>query len=129
MKIYNAIISNDDVMEHVNKKDIRFFDYPNANEIKDSCIIIDPLSSPIPSDFADDDNLTYYYLYQVDVFVKQNTGINGRSLSERLSFLIQRIMWEVLGFGEASDAKPEFIKEFNLYRQTKRFEGKQYYKL
>ena len=128
-KIYDAIINNEEIMKHVPKNNIKFFDYPNAQEIKDIVIVIDPLDTPKPDDFADNDNLTYEYLYQIDVFVKQNQGVNGRVLSDRLVFLIQRIMWEVLGFGETSSIKPEYIKEFNIYRQAKRFEGKQYFKI
>ncbi|MFI8573772.1 hypothetical protein ACIGEO_19985 [Stenotrophomonas bentonitica] len=129
MKIYEALINNEEIMKIVTKNNIKFFDYPNAQEIKDIVIVIDPLDTPKPDDFADNDNLTYEYLYQIDVFVKQNKGINGRVLSDRLVFLIQRIMWEVLGFGETSSIKPEYIKEFNIYRQAKRFEGKQYFKI
>ncbi|WP_049391990.1 hypothetical protein [Staphylococcus epidermidis] len=129
MKIYEALINNEEIMKLVSKNNIKFFDYPNAQEIKDIVIVIDPLDTPKPDDFADNDNLTYEYLYQIDVFVKQNKGINGRVLSDRLVFLIQRMMWEVLGFGETSSIKPEYIKEFNIYRQAKRFEGKQYFKI
>ena len=129
MKIYEALINNEEIMKLVTKNNIKFFDYPNAQEIKDIVIVIDPLDTPKPNDFADNDNLTYEYLYQIDVFVKQDKGINGRVLSDRLVFLIQRMMWEVLGFGETSSIKPEYIKEFNIYRQAKRFEGKQYFKM
>lgn len=129
MKIYEAIIDNKEIMNHVQKNNIKFFDYPNAQEIKDVVIVIDPLDTPTPADFGDNDNLTYEYFYQIDVFVKQKQGVNGRVLSDRLVFLIQRMMWEVLGFGETSSIKPEYIKEFSIYRQTKRFEGKQYFKI
>lgn len=129
MKIYEAIIDNKEIMNHVQKNNIKFFDYPNAQEIKDVVIVIDPLDTPTPTDFGDNDNLTYEYLYQIDVFVKQKQGVNGRVLSDRLVFLIQRVMWEVLGFGETSSIKPEYIKEFSIYRQAKSFEGKQYFKI
>ena len=129
MKIYEEIIDNKEIMNHVQKNNIKFFDYPNAQEIRDVVIVIDPLDTPTPTDFGDNDNLTYEYFYQIDVFVKQKQGVNGRVLSDRLVFLIQRMMWEVLGFGETSSIKPEYIKEFSIYRQTKRFEGKQYFKI
>ncbi|ASN69763.1 MULTISPECIES: hypothetical protein [Bacillota] len=129
MKIYEAIIDNKEIMNHVQKNNIKFFDYPNAQEIKDVVIVIDPLDTPTPTDFGDNDNLTYEYFYQIDVFVKQKQGVNGRVLSDRLVFLLQRMMWEVLGFGETSSIKPEYIKEFSIYRQAKRFEGKQYFKI
>lgn len=127
-KIYQAIIANKEIMSYVNHEDIKFFDYPNANEMDGNVIVIDPLDTPTPTDFGDDDNLTYEYFYQVDVFVKNKPNMNGRVVSDKLIFLIQRIMWEQLGFGETSSVKPEYIKEFNLYHQAKRFEGKQYYK-
>ena len=127
-KIYQAIIANKEIMSYVNHEDIKFFDYPNANEIDGNVIVIDPLDTPTPTDFGDDDNLTYEYFYQVDVFVKNKPNMNGRVVSDKLIFLIQRIMWEQLGFGETSSVKPEYIKEFNLYHQAKRLEGKQYYK-
>lgn len=129
MKIYEAIIDNKEIINHVQKNNIKFFDYPNAQEIKDVVIVIDPLDTPTPTDFGDNDNLTYEYFYQIDVFVKQKQGVNGRVLSDRLVFLVQRMMWEVLGFGETSSIKPEYIKEFSIYRQAKRFEGKQYFKI
>lgn len=129
IKIYEALINNEEIIKLVPKNNIKFFDYPNAQEIKDIVIVIDPLDTPTPSDYADNDNLTYEYFYQIDVFVKQKQGVNGRVLSDRLVFLIQRIMWEVLGFGETSSIKPEYIKEFSIYRQVKGFEGKQYFKI
>lgn len=86
MKIYEAIIDNKEIMNHVQKNNIKFFDYPNAQEIKDVVIVIDPLDTPTPTDFGDNDNLTYEYFYQIDVFVKQKQGVNGRVLSDRLVF-------------------------------------------
>lgn len=129
LKIYEAITDNEEIMQHVQKNNIKFFDYPNAQEVKDVVIVIDPLDTPTPTNFGDNDNILYEYFYQIDVFVKQNKGVNGRVLSDRLVFLLQRIMWEQLGFGETSSVKPEYIKEFNIYRQAKRFEGKQYFKI
>ena len=92
IKIYEALINNEEIIKLVPKNNIKFFDYPNAQEIKDIVIVIDPLDTPTPSDYADNDNLTYEYFYQIDVFVKQKQGVNGRVLSDRLVFLIQRIM-------------------------------------
>lgn len=126
MKMYEAIMNNGEFMSHVDKSNIKFFDYPNANEIQDVVVVIDPLDTPTPADYADNDNMTFEYFYQVDVFVKQKPGVNGRVLSDKLVFLLQRIMWEKLGFNETSSIKPEYNKEFNLYHQAKRFEGKEY---
>ncbi|MCG2355698.1 hypothetical protein K4S27_11205 [Staphylococcus epidermidis] len=128
MTFYNALINDPEIKQYVSKENIKFYDYPNANEIKDVVIVIDDLMSPLPSDYADNDNLTYEFLYQIDVFVKQNKNTNGRLLSSRLILRVQRILWEQFGFGEMSSNKPEYIKDFNIYRQSKTFNGKQYYK-
>lgn len=128
MNFYNALINDPEINQYISKENIKFFDYPNANEIKDVVIVIDDLMSPLPSDYADNDNLTYEFLYQIDVFVKQNKKTNGRLLSNRLILRVQRILWEQFGFGEMSSNKPEYIKDFNIYRQSKTFNGKQYYK-
>lgn len=124
MEIYNALKNNAQIADNV--KVIKFFDYPNANEVKEPIIVIDDLSTPIPSDFADDDNLTYQYIYQIDVFVKNAPNINARLLSSGLVLSIQSVMWNEFKFGVNSSGKPEYIKDFNLYRQTLSFTGKIY---
>lgn len=127
--MYNAFLKDDVLSQHVGKQSIKFINYPNANDIKDTMIVIDDLQSPIPSDYADDDNLTYEYAYQVDVFVKQNSNTNSRLLCERLILRVQRIMWQEFGFGEISSPQPSYDEEHALYRRTKVFKGKQYYKI
>lgn len=124
MEMYEAFKADKELSEHV--KEIRFFTYPNANDVKAPVIVIDDLTTPIPKDFADDDNLTYQYLYQIDLFVKQNSNVNGRLLSNRLIYRIQRIMYEQFRFTVNSSGKPEYISDFNLYRSTLSFTGKIY---
>jgi hypothetical protein len=124
MGMYEAFKNDPELSQHV--KIIKFFDYPNANDIKDPIIVIDDLTTPIPQDFADNDYLSHQFIFQVDLFVKQNTGINGRLLSSRLILRVQRIMWEVFGFSVNMSGKPEYLKDFNLYHQTITFTGKKY---
>ena len=124
MEMYEAFKADKELSEHVT--DIRFFTYPNANDVKAPVIVIDDLTTPIPKDFADDDYLTYQYLYQIDLFVKQNSNVNGRLLSNRLIYRIQRIMYEQFRFTVNSSGKPEYISDFNLYRSTLSFTGKIY---
>jgi len=128
-EMYNVFLKDDVISQYVDKQAIKFITYPNANDIKNTIIVIDDLQSPVPKDFADDDNLTYEYAYQVDVFVKQNSNTNSRLLCERLILRIQRIVWQQLGFVEISSAEPQFNEEHAFYRRTKVFKGKQYYKI
>lgn len=129
MSFYNAFNADELLSKHINNQSIKFINYPNANEIKNVMIVIDELKSPVPSDFADDDNLTYEFVYQVDVFVKENSTTNSRLLCERIILRVQRIMWEEFGFGEIDSLRPTYDNEYGLYRRAKVFKGKQYYKL
>lgn len=124
MEMYTAFKADEELSQYV--KDIRFFEYPNANAVSNPTIVIDDLTTPIPKDFADDDNLTYQYIYQIDLFVKQNSNVNGRLLSNRLIYRIQRIMYEKFRFTVNSSGKPEYIQDFKLYRSTLSFTGKIY---
>lgn len=126
MDIYNALLADTEIMKHVDKKDIKFQDYPNAQEIVSTAIIIDPLISPNPSDYADNENLTYEFLYQIDVFVKQNKNVNSRLLCERLILRVQKVLRSKGLLDTGTGVKPDWDKDFKLQRQTKRFEGKIY---
>ena len=84
IKIYEAIKNNEEFMSHVNESDIKFFDYPNAQEIKNIAVVIDPLDTPKPRNFGDNDNLTYEYLYQIDVFRSEERRV-GKECRSRWS--------------------------------------------
>ena len=128
-EMYNVFLKDDVISQYVDKQAIKFITYPNANDIKNTMIVIDDLQSPTPRDYADNDNLTYEYAYQIDVFVKQNSNFNSRLLCERLILRVQRIMWTEFGFGEIDSLRPTYDNEYGLYRRAKVFKGKQYYKL
>lgn len=124
MEMYTAFTNDSEISEHV--KSIRFFDYPNANDVVNPIIVIDDLTTPIPTDYADNDYLSQINIYQIDLFIKQNNTTNGRLLSNSLILRIQRIMWEQFGFHVSMSGKPEYIKDFNLFRTTISFTGKNY---
>ncbi|MEX5937401.1 hypothetical protein [Mammaliicoccus sciuri] len=126
-EMYNVFLKDDVISQYVDKQAIKFITYPNANDIKKTIIVIDDLQSPTPRDYADNDNLTYEYAYQIDVFVKQNSNFNSRLLCERLILRVQKLMREELGFVVLNTPKPNHDEEHALYRQTTIFKGKQYY--
>lgn len=126
MDFYNAFIKDEELSRYIDSNSIKFFEYPNANSIKNVIIVIDELTAPIPRDYADNNNLTYEFAYQIDVFVKNDSNKSGRLLSNRLILRVQKILWEVFGFGEFDSSKPEYMSDFSLFRQTKKFKGKQY---
>lgn len=124
MEMYTAFMNDELLSEHI--ESIRFFDYPNANDVTEPIIVIDDLSTPIPGDFGDNDYLSHQFIYQVDLFIKQNESINGRLLSTRLIQRVQRIMWDEFNFHVSMSGKPDYLKDFNLFRTTISFKGKIY---
>lgn len=127
MELYEAFQNDPVISKHVKANDIKFIDYPNAKDITGNIIVIDEVISPSIKDFADDDPLTYEYIFQVDVFVKQNSNnVNGSLLSRELILRVTTIFWKQFGFGEFDSFNPEYLKEFNLYRTSKQFRGRKY---
>lgn len=125
MEFYNAFKNDSLLSEHVSS--IRFSDYPNANDITSPVIVIDDLTTPIPSDFADNENLTHQFIYQIDLFVKQSSA-NGRLLINRLILRVQEIMLKQFSFVVNMAGKPDYNKEFNLFRSSVSFTAKKYNK-
>lgn len=125
MEMYTAFSANADISEHV--QDIRFFEFPNANDIVvgEPVIVIDDLMAPLPSDFGDNQYMSYQYLFQVDLFMKNDSSINSRLLSTRLILIIQEIMW-LMGFHVNMSGKPEYDSDFEMYRSTITFRTKKY---
>lgn len=127
MEMYEAFLADPVISKHLSKSSIKFYDYPNANEIKNNVIVIDEVISPNFKGYADNDPLAYEYVFQVDVFVKQNSNnVNGSLLCRELILRVQKVMWQVFEFSEFNSMKPEHIKDYNLYRTSKQFRGRKY---
>ncbi|KRG09889.1 MAG: hypothetical protein L0L52_01150 [Staphylococcus equorum] len=127
IEIHNALLDDPVISKHFRNGDIEFLIHPNANDISQNVIVIDEVFSPVMSDFADDNPLTYEYLLQIDVFVKQqNNQVNGSLLSRELILCVSKIMWEQFGFGEFNSFKPEYYPDFKLYQTSKQYRGKKY---
>ncbi|WP_440868138.1 hypothetical protein [Staphylococcus shinii] len=127
MDIYNSFLNDSVISQYITENSIKFYEYPNANEITNSVIVIDEVISPEIKDFADDNPLSYEYIFQIDIFVKQaNNNVNGSLVSSELILEIQRIMWEEYGFRVFQSFAPEYDSSFKLYRQSKQFRGRKY---
>lgn len=116
--IYNSLIKNEDINELVEDR-IKFYEYPEVKDMKETHIIIDPLDVPKPSDFADNKWLSEEYLLQIDVWSKD---MNERDL---IADKIRLIMWEKLNFKQR-DGIDEWDKEFDIFRDARRYRGKKY---
>lgn len=120
-----TVLSNDEfISQQVDvNKNIKFNEYPEVESINDTYIIIDEVDDPLPREYADDDNLALSYLIQIDVYTKVKPVINARKLRDEISYRISRVLKEKLHMINTSNAKPEYDREFKLYRSARRYEG------
>jgi hypothetical protein len=129
MEMYEKFVNDPVISKHIKQNDIKFYTYPNAKDIKNALIVIDEIISPTTNNFADNNPLTYEYVFQIDIFIKQNNNnVNGSLVSRELILRASKIMWQTFDFAEFNSMKPEFIEDFNLYRQSKQFKGRKYIK-
>lgn len=125
LDIYNLLKADDFISQHVNV--IKFYEYPETGSINEPYIVLDEIDGPLPMEYADDDPMAESELIQVDVYVKQVSGINGRILCKQLDNRIKKVIWDGLGMHNSANSKPEYDKDYNLYRRASRFEGAFYY--
>ncbi|MFB4471824.1 hypothetical protein ACDI16_02500 [Oceanobacillus caeni] len=117
-KIYNALISDSVISEKIVDDGIKFYEYPETG-MTGTRIIIEPLDTPTPSDFADNIWLTEDYLYQIEVWSKNRTD------RDIVAKQIQKIMWNELGFVNLGGID-ERDKDLNIYRDARRYRGREY---
>ncbi|MDK3656264.1 hypothetical protein O0A22_11660 [Staphylococcus pseudintermedius] len=126
-EVYEALSNDAVISKYLKQSDIKFFDYPNANNIKSNVIVVDEIISPSFKVYADNNPLTYEYVIQIDVFSKQNSNdVNASLVSREVILRVSKIMWQQFRFAEFNTMRPEFIKNYNLYRQSKQFRGQKY---
>lgn len=118
-KIYDALLEDSYILEKVNTR-IKFYEYPEAKSMTETHIIIDPLDVPNPGDYADDIWLTDDYLIQIDVWSK--------SMEERnlIASKTREILWDKLSLEQLPSGIDEYNKEFNIFRDGRRYTGRQY---
>lgn len=118
--VYNALITDKDINRLVGNR-IKFYEYPEPNDVKETHIIIDPISAPVPATFADDKWLTDDYMFQIDVWSK---NMEERNL---IANTIREIMWRQLNFRQ-TDGMDEYDNDYDVFRDARRYRGKAYRK-
>lgn len=120
--IYNALLADDVISDLVSGK-VKFYEYPEAKNMTETHVIIDPLDPPKPSDFADDKWLTDDYLYQIDVWSKD---LEERDL---IASTIRRVLWDDLNVRQfGGNGIDEYDKDYDIFRDARRYRGKKYSK-
>ena len=117
-KIYDALKVDPLIQEKVGNR-IKFYEYPSTGDITGPIIVIDPLDTPIPSDYADNKWLTEDYLYQIEVWSKSLE--DTKMIADR----IRQVMWSI-NFGQSGSGVDEWDKDTGIYRDARRYRGKVY---
>ncbi|OVE34791.1 hypothetical protein CCZ20_24380 [Priestia aryabhattai] len=116
--VYNALKTSSLINEKVGTR-IKFYEYPPTDNMQGVYIVIDPVGSPIPKDYADNQWLTYEYLFQIEVWSLslEDTKIIANE--------IPKVLRKELGMSQDSVGPDEWDKETNIYRDARRYVGKQ----
>lgn len=115
-EIYEVLTEDNYIMEKA-KGHIKAYEYPEVKEMDDPRIIMDPIDSSTPADYADDNWMTYDYTVQIEVWSK------NRKDTESIADRIRDLMWEDLGFYQQSGPK-EY--DSGIFRDARRYRGKLY---
>jgi hypothetical protein len=115
--IYDALIANEFILYQA-KGRIKYYEYPEAGDVKNPFIIIDPLDVPSPKDFADNTWLSNDCLLQIDVWTK------NRTTTKELAENVQKVMWDI-GFRQ-NGGIDQWDKDTGIFRDARRYRGKLY---
>ncbi|TYR81115.1 DUF3168 domain-containing protein [Priestia megaterium] len=120
--VYDALKTSTLIAEKVDKR-IKFYEYPPTETMQGVYIVIDPLESPKPTDYADNKWLAEEYLYQIEVWSKSLAD------TQAVAKEVQRVLRNELGFGQYGGGVDEWDKETGIYRDARRYRGKIYTRL
>ncbi|SEQ23637.1 hypothetical protein SAMN05216232_1989 [Virgibacillus subterraneus] len=116
--IYEAFIADSLISSKVGGR-IKFYEYPETADMTKTHIVIDPLDTPKPSDFADNKWLMEDFMFQIEVWSKNKTD------RDMIAKRIQYIMWD-LNFGNDGSGVDEYDSDLSIYRDARRYRGKSY---
>lgn len=118
MFIYEALMADDYIKQQASGR-IKFYIYPESASMTQPHIVIDSLSPPLDSDYADNEPLTEEYLYQIDVWTK------NRLITKELAKRVKKALRKA-GVVYIPGGVDEYDKETGIYRDARRYKGKTY---
>lgn len=111
--IYDALIADDYIKEQATGR-IKFYEYPATGEVTAPYIVIDPLSSPLPQEYGDDEPIADAYIYQIDVWTK-NAQVKT-DLAKRVAVVMRSI-----GFANYASGVDDYDGPTGIYRDARRY--------
>lgn len=118
-KVYDALNTSDLIKEKVGKQ-IKFYKYPSTDNMQGVYIVIDPIDVPKPGDYADNKWLTDEYFYQIEVWSMNLFD------TQAVAKEVRNVMWNELGFAQLIPGLDEFDEDTGIYRDARRYRGKEY---
>lgn len=118
MKVYDALMADEYIAAQAGGR-IKFYDYPATLNFAGPAIIIDPISTELDTDFADDKPIAEEYLYQIDVWTTNRK--QTKELARRVKDALRAVNFYYNGSGV-----DEYDKDSKIYRDARRFRGKVY---
>lgn len=107
------------IQQKVGKK-LKAYVYPDLNNFEGVHIIIDPISPPIPSDYADNKVIAKEYFYQIEVWSK---NFEDREI---VAAEVETILTNELSFGQYGSGLDERDEDTGIFRDARRYIGKKY---
>lgn len=119
---YKALIEDDFIKEQTYDETledyrIKFYEYPETGDVDNPYIVIDPIDSPTPTLYADNQWIRIDVLLQIDVWSPD------RKLTDAVADKVRDVMWDKFGFPQTAGPK-EYDK--GVYRDARRYRGTLY---
>lgn len=117
LDIIADVLEDDNFIQEKAYGRIKLYEYPEVDEVHDPKIIISPVDSETPADYADNVWMTYDSLLQIEVWTTNRKDC--KDIADR----IRDIMWDELGFHQKAGPK-EY--DSGVFRDARRYRGKIY---
>ncbi|WP_054859133.1 DUF3168 domain-containing protein [Gracilibacillus sp. JCM 18860] len=116
-EIYKALIADAYIKEQTFGR-IKFYEYPETGDVDNPpYIVIDPIDTPTPSQYADDQWIKLDFLLQID------SWSHDRKLTESIADKVRDVMWDTFGFAQRAGPK-EYDQ--GVFRDARRYRGSLY---
>ncbi|UOQ85692.1 DUF3168 domain-containing protein [Gracilibacillus salinarum] len=114
--VYKALIADAYIYDQAFGR-IKFYEYPETGDVDNPYIVIDPIDTPTPSQYADDQWTKLDFLLQIDVWSRD------RKLTEEISDKIRDVIWKTFRFAQRAGPK-EYDQ--GVFRDARRYRGSLY---
>lgn len=113
--IYTELTSDSVINKYIGNR-IRYYDYPENEDVNQTKMIINPLRPPQDLVGGSDKALTTNFIFQIDV------QSPDRKICKQVQAAVKQQM-AVLNFAQLTDGLDEYFPETKLFVDARRYEG------